>query len=94
MEATTLKIIIMVGGFLLLPILGCLFERYLKRFSKLGIASMFLGSLVSLAGFSLCISWNCLCTSCGQCTALMVFVIAWLSFLFLSFSAYSTQLER
>jgi len=94
MEAATWKVILIVSGFLLLPILGCLFEHYFKRFSNLGIFSMLLGSLVSLAGFSLCVSWNCLCTLCGKSTALMVFIIAWLTFLFLAFSAYSTQLER
>lgn len=89
----TLKIILILGGCLLLPLLGGIFEKYQKHISKFGIISMFLGSLVALAGFGLCVSWSCLCSSCGLCTALIVFLIAWLTFLFLSFSAYSTQLK-
>lgn len=94
METINYKILLIVSGFILLPLLGCLIERNLKNHSKLGITCMLMGSLVSLVGFGLCVSWNCLCTSCGNCTALMVFLVAWLSFLFLAFSAYSTQLER
>jgi len=91
--ATALKVILILGGCLLLPLFGGLFEKYQKLISNFGITSMFLGSLVSLAGFRLCVSWNCLCSSCGQRTALIVFLIAWLTFLFLSFSVYSTQLK-
>lgn len=95
METVILKIFLIAGGFFLLPILGCLIEHNLKHcYSKLGITCMLIGSLVSLAGFGLCVSWNCICMSCGSSTALVVFLVAWLSFLFLAFSAYSTQLEK
>lgn len=92
METMACKIILIVGGFLLFPILGGLLDRG-KGFSKFGIMGMFAGSLVSLTGFGLCV-WNCIYTSCGYCTALIVFLIAWLAFLFLAFSIYSVQLKK
>jgi len=94
MEAlTACKIVLIVGGFLLVPVLGGILGRYQKQPSNIGFISIFLGSLVSLAGFGLCV-WNCIYASCGICSALVVFLIAWLAFLFLSFSLYTTQLKN
>lgn len=94
MLTMALKIILILGGCLLLPILGVLFESHIKPISSIGIAGMLLGSIVSLFGFGLIVSWSDLGTYLGYYVALVVFFSAWLSFLFLSFSAYSTQLNK
>lgn len=92
--ATVFKIILFLTGCLLLPIVGGMLERRLDGLHKYGLIGMFLGSLVALMGFGYCVSWNCICQSSGNCTAFLVFLIAWITFLFLSFSAYSTQLKH
>lgn len=93
-SAAVFNITLILTGFLVLPIIGGLLERRVDGLLKFGIIGMFLGSVISLAGFALCVSWGCICKSSGNCTAYLILFIAWITFLFLSFSAYSTQLKR
>jgi len=93
MLETGLKVLLIVGGCLLVPILGGIIEAHLKRTSNLGITSMFFGSIVSLVGFGLCVSWYFLSSTWGLFAAFMVFSMAWVFFLFMSFSVYTTQIR-
>ncbi|MCR6544104.1 hypothetical protein [Dehalobacterium formicoaceticum] len=95
METTTIiYIVLILVGCILLPILGGFWARCLKCSVKIGFISVFIGSLLALAGFRLCVSWDCLCASCGNTTALIVMAIAWITFIFLALTAYCTQLKK
>ncbi|MGI6678382.1 MAG: hypothetical protein ACOX2Q_04745 [Dehalobacterium sp.] len=95
MESPTIMyIILIIVGCILLPIIGGYWARCLKCSVKIGFISVFIGSLLALGGFWLCVSWDCLCTACGNTTALIVMAITWIVFIFLALTAYCTQLRK
>ncbi|MGI6629465.1 MAG: hypothetical protein ACOX4H_02875 [Bacillota bacterium] len=93
-SATNFNITLIIIGFLVVPIMGILLERRVNARIRFGIIGILLGSAISLAGFAKCISWGCICSAFGNCTACIILLIAWITFLFLSLTVYTTQLKR